>query len=61
MNPADAWPTPRDAPLVPTSDRVLTDVRVHEYWRGPCWFPASDAAAMVTGRVLYVDGGYTAQ
>lgn len=28
---------------------------------GPCLFLASDAAAMVTGHVLYVDGGYTAQ
>ncbi len=28
---------------------------------GPCVFLASDAAAMVTGHILYVDGGYTAQ
>lgn len=28
---------------------------------GPSLFLASDAAAMVTGNILYVDGGYTAQ
>lgn len=28
---------------------------------GPTLFLASDAAAMVTGHILYVDGGYTAQ
>jgi NAD(P)-dependent dehydrogenase (short-subunit alcohol dehydrogenase family) len=52
----------RDKLLAKMADKIpLGRLGQPEEIVGPCLFLASDAAAMVTGHVLFLDGGYTAQ
>lgn len=57
---------PRFGGRAPLTERMLGKIPLGRFGLpeeivGPCLFLASEAAAMVTGHVLFVDGGYTAQ